>query len=413
MKLFKLIVIYLAFGFASCGTQKPFFVANDAAQHDTIVTKVFHYFPDGMPVGVPGIPIDTTPVVVVPPDDTTPIIEPPSDGLKLYFTADPGVTDFMFEINTGDKKLPRGLRTYWLQDKENPPNTVPADVEYITPPKKYDKTLPWRVYSNFIRMRGARDAIDSQGETDVIMISTENIFGPNGIIYGFPNKNWPTNAWGRTPEAAKAKIKEWARAFIDGNNNYIGVGSWVWQFSSEPWDIDWQFVQAAYYEAWLETPVELRPKLASAALPIGQGETTEEGTNKWFDGELTDFIPEYMRKDISIVCVHAYALDNLKWVDDPSIATDIIQRALDFTAEYLPHANVQVTEFGYPGTDQETQYNHLKAIIDWCKTKPRINKMYAFNLIQINSNDIFNDCFFTYKDRNKPPRKAYSLFSVN
>lgn len=323
-----------------------------------------------------------------------------SNSLIVGVTGGAEVHDHYTKINVPSHPL--HWRAYYLQSKDHEYNTYPSEVNFKVAPKEYDSSLGWHVYENQNRFRSiAKLQKENPGST--LMISTENLYGPNGEYYGFPNKNWRFSHWG-----SQEKIIQWTKMFISNMNTALGEGNWIWQLSSEPWDVDWQQVQKGYIEGWLSFPASQRPQLATPALPIGQGSATETGTNQYFKGTLQDFVPAEYRKYYSYVCTHAYALDNHNnWVNDPSIPIAVIQKAVLFRNTYMPHAKVRVTETGYPATDQDIQYQHIKEILSYCEEEKALDAVYLYNYLQLPGGGVFDNCYIA--DTEKQPTKAYYL----
>jgi len=254
-------------------------------------------------------------------------------------------------------------RAYYLLEKDFPKMTVPKDhIVKLIPTKEggtvdfkgYDnypdtvlkdeteKQYYSRVYGNFVRMK---NFFEATYKGYPLMISTETIVGPDGKFRTFPNKNHYTEEW------TKKTITAWVEHFIHKMNIACGIGNWIWQLSSEPWDEDWQQIQRWYVEAWLDIYPSIRPKLATAALPIGQDETFPIGSNKYFGRPLTEYVPEDLRPYFSIVCFHAYALTSRnEWTDNPEIPIAVGEQAIKFRNKYMPHCEVSCTEHNFSDT---------------------------------------------------------------
>ena len=323
-------------------------------------------------------------------------------------TGGPETTDHYPTIRVASH--PRLQRLYYLQDKDQPKGTYPRDVEFKKVPEE-DGVEKWFAYSNFDRFQKVARVLNADLQPAKPMISTENIVAPGGWKK-FPNKNWSFADWG-----SKDKVKEWSFAFIDRMNRVFGPGQWIWQLSSEPWLTDWHPVRDAYMDVYISLPVDQRPVLAWPALPIGQGDANEEGTNKYYPEKLTDYVPAKYRKYISIICIHAYALDNRnEFVDNHDIVLDVVNRGVAFTREYLPHAKVRITEMGHPaytkkGEDkieiQQKQYTHIKSVLDKLEAIPEVEAAYLYNYVENQSDDVFQPCFLASKTN--LPKISYEL----
>jgi hypothetical protein len=145
------------------------------------------------------------------------------------------------------------------------------------------------------------------------IICTEIAKKPDGTLADFPNRNWLKEDW----KDAK-QVEEWLEKFITETNATLG-DNWDWQTSSEPWDEDWQWFQrvALTYIGKMIADGRDIPLIVSPAFPIGQGETNEHGTNKYWGRPIGEFIPEDLREYYDVVSLHNYSLtkDN-DWTTD-------------------------------------------------------------------------------------------------
>ena len=352
-------------------------------------------------MGCPDLPTPLNP----PPggEDTTVVVNPPQGVLDLLVgvTSSPKTHDHMDDITHIN---PRLFRAYYLIEKDMPKGTVPSSATFVATPLEYDKTLDWHVYSNFKRFEKFSEKL---GTDQKIMLSTETIIMPDGSQSKFPNKNYLYAQWG-----SDEKIIEWVHVFIENMNNAIGENKWIWQLSSEPWITDWQKIQKAYIKGW-ETFEGVKPVLATAALPLGQGQES----NKYFEGELTDFVPVEFRDKFTYLTFHSYSLDNKnEWVKDTGINKKDIDAAVKFRDDHMPKAILRMTEFNFPlevdeVVDQDYQFTHVKEVIDYCKTQNGFDAVYLFNYLPLATNGVFDDCYVVKKNSDFKT-KTYDLLDL-
>jgi len=363
------------------------------------------YTPD-KPIVEPPI-IDDTLVIEIPIDtlavlplglDTTSL----SSSFVVACTGGQEIIDHLDSVKVwiGDKDLPSIFRAFYLMSKDSPDDLFPYEHEFIpaSEAKILAETDPAYNYKNGFHYYSNRDRYKQlKDKFDKVIVSTECQFGPDGIKYLFSNKNRPMEHW-----KYKKTVKQWVRTFIANMNDALGPGKWVWQFTSEPWDISFSPIMEIYMETWLEYPVHLRPQLCSPALPLGQGDTTEDGTNKWYDGQLIDFLPSNYTH-FTWVAIHAYSIKNNKLTNNPQIAIDIIKKGEDFVREWdhLKHCKILVTEMGFSAEDQELQLKNNKTVIDYMKSSDLVAGGFIYNLRAIKTGGVF-DTFFLVSEKTGP-----------
>ena len=240
---------------------------------------------------------------------------------------------------------PSIIRFFYHQDKDLPRFVAPVDydedirpVREITEP---DYSTRYYELSNWIRLRRLKETCPNS----LYIISTEIAVDPTTReLSTFPNRNFRFAQWG-----SEAKVAEWAYAFVANVNDVLGVGTWYWQLSSEPWDTDWHRVRDAYWATLDSMGDQIRPLVMSPALPIGQDDGSGFGVNRWYEGTIATYLGGRGR-DYDAISMHAYPLEGLTWTADPRLVLGKVKQGLEIRDQFAPDAKFFMTEFGVPHT---------------------------------------------------------------
>lgn len=290
---------------------------------------------------------------------------------------------------------------YWMDKDGEFDGVLPKDNTYISAITESENGKPnWSRFSNWDRLHKFKLRLPADHTPPII--STEAAFHPiTETLFEYPNKNFLYAEWGDTPEQANAKIREWVLMFVANMNDVWGKRKWYWQFSSEPWpkDGDWLDVQDAYFATWLELPESDRPMLATPALPLHHAV------------DLQEFVPSEMRPYIDLVCSHPYPLRDNRFVNEPQLIIDDMNLTKAFRDAYLPNAELAFTELGFPNNSEQTQYDVLKTGIDHAR-RIKAKYVHIYNIVQQTKAEPFRFSFLVYPmDSNNVARpvKAFSL----
>ena len=247
---------------------------------------------------------------------------------------------------------------------------------------------------------------------EVICVVPQSVRGPFENWLQWPSKFVALWIWGNTPGEQYTNIRAHFLALLWSTHGRVKFA----QIANEPWSMtpeEYNIVESARMDAWIEYNLDqgrtlddyesFTPKLITAAMPIGQGLQTQ----LTFQNLANSRFSKYYHS----VGVHAYNKNAMgEWSTNESISNGIIDLALEFCKEYMPHCQLQVTETGAPQAmiDQHIVSLRAKAIAN-----ESIYAYWLYNLFSDNSGPLyFGDLFFVDKDGN-PTETAikYNLIS--
>lgn len=361
---------------------------------------------------LPFVAIGQADTIYVNPGDKIIIVAPDAIDQPPVIDAGP---KFMLNVGNEIDHHPNikgiGCRYFWIasHDFYNKGNLskggkLPRDMVFSIPDVQY----PCRgVDYNGTMCDNSQRVERLANQYDEVTIVVEAVQDHLGNWLGFPFKFVPLWQWGVTPGERYAKIKEHFKAVLKstkGKVQYIEIANEPWGLTAEEYNIK----ESARFAAWFEYNFEefglgldqyeqFTPKLGTAALPIGQG--LRSGMS------LSSFANPKYSKYYSYVSVHPYNLVNGDWVDDPSISDAIINTAIEFCKQYMPHCKIRITETGAP---QDMIRNQINYLVDKSNDE-HIERVFLYGTFSDDSS-IFKDCFFY--DENGPTQiaKEFKLF---
>lgn len=332
------------------------------------------------------------------PDVTPPSVRPgePADTLPLGVVFGVETSDHADDV-FGSIAVPRDVRYYYLMDKDEPANPSIQPVGL----NRRDSSLPYQAtYGNYDRLR----KLHSLGIRNPL-ISTEAYI---------PGGHW-TWKYLSLDTFTEHHVSNWVARFVHNVNAVFGVGGWKWQMASEPWDKDkWPVYLRRLFDAWSSLPEDVRPRLVSPAIPIGQGTDRSDADgftlNDHYDGNLREFLPDYLLPHLDAIAGHTYPLRGTSKgpVWDKSKVEECIEKGLyigqvrDILA---PNARALVTEFGCP-FDWDNNFGFYRACADrWAGS---IQGAYAYSLQTIRGGEHFERSYLTVPSE-AVTNSAYSL----
>ncbi len=243
---------------------------------------------------------------------------------------------------------PAVIRFFYHMDKSTPDACAPKDMEQpfrAFTEQEGTSDWDWHEKVNYYRLKRLRERFPNT----TIIVCTEIAEKPEGGLADFPNRNWKKEHW-----RDENQVGEWMNKFLNEAFNALG-GDWIWQLSSEPWDIDWQWFHRTAIEELRDKKDSLwsPPVLMTPAFPIGQGGDNEFGTNKFWGRSFEKFMPADLRDAYTYVSFHNYPMtDDNEWTNNVTDWDNKLYKFLDALAQLgMQKCRKACTEYSFDMED--------------------------------------------------------------
>lgn len=298
------------------------------------------------------------------PIDTVSVITPPVNTNKIKF----GVTYGASIDHHTTQVLPNYGRLFYYKEKDKP-DGIPFYLYDFIP--LFNLQMPVGISWDSTMAENAFRVEKASKLFTTLSVSLEEVVSLIGTFHKFPFKDTPYDEYGRTDAEVDEVVYSYITKWLITNGTRVEI----LELGNEPWGYtraQWKVIEAASIRAYVDYDGP-KPLLASAAVPVGQGNTNTKDN-------ITSFFNFSLIKEYDILTAHFYPIQNGQFLTSRSEIMESmkmqIKCLMEFHAEYAPHTDIYLTETGVPVGDDLWFYQWL---FEYCSQFDAIKVIYAYN----------------------------------